>query len=136
MRPLALLVIGAALVSCTTTSEPVQRSPRDQQKLDALLAGKEQGAPMTCLQTYDANDMQIIDDRTVAYRTGRRTVYLMHLSPGCHMLGTGNYALLTRQTGGMGMCRGDIAQVVDTTNRITVGSCGIDAIVPYTAAER
>jgi hypothetical protein len=36
----------------------------------------------------------------------------------------------------MGMCRGDIARVFDTTNHITVGSCGIDAIVPYVRAGR
>lgn len=132
MRGLALLLIGAALASCTTAPEPVQRTPDKQGELAQLLAGKMAGKPISCLQSYETNDQRVIDDRTIAYPLGSRTVYVMHLSPGCHMLGTGNYALLTRQFGGMGMCRGDIAQVLDTLSHTTVGSCGIDAIVPYT----
>lgn len=124
------------MASCTTAPEPVQRSPEKQRELQTLLAGKTAGPPLSCLQSYNSYDQTIIDDRNIAYRLGSRTVYLMHLSPGCHLLGSGNYALLTRQFGGMGMCRGDIAQVLDTTNHITVGSCGIDAIVPYTRAGR
>jgi Family of unknown function (DUF6491) len=137
IRRLALLLAGgAALASCTTGAEPAQRSPEKQQELQRLTAGKTAGAPVSCLQNYNATDQRIIDDRTVAYPLGARTVYVMQLSPGCHMLGSGNYALLTKQFGGMGMCRGDIVQVIDTTSHITVGSCGIDQIVPYTVAGR
>jgi hypothetical protein len=136
MRGLSPLLIGAALASCTTAPEPVQRSPGKQAQLQTLLGGKTAGPPVSCLPSYNSNDMQVIDDRTVAFRLGSQTVYLMHLSPGCHMLGTGNYALLTKEFGGMGMCRGDIAHVLDTTNHVTVGSCGIDQIVPYTRAGR
>jgi Family of unknown function (DUF6491) len=136
MRAAALLVAGAALASCTNTPEPAQPSPRAQRDLAALLAGKTAGPPVSCLQSYNSNDMQIIDGRNVAFKLGARTVYLMHLSPGCELLGRGNYALLTKEFGGMGLCRGDIAHVFDTSSRITVGSCGVDQIVPYTVARR
>jgi hypothetical protein len=110
---------------------------RSQQRLQSLLAGKTAGRPISCLPSYNQNDMQIIDGRTVAFRLGARTVYLMHLSPGCELLnGGGGYALVTKEFGGMGLCRGDIARVFDTTSRITVGSCGVDSIVPYTTAGR
>jgi hypothetical protein len=56
----------------------------------------------------------------------------MHLSPGCELISGGPYALLSRQTGGQGVCRGDIQQVIDTMAHITVGSCTIAEIVPYT----
>lgn len=133
MRALTPLLIGGALASCTTAPEPSQPSPSAQRELATLLAGKTAGPPVSCLQSYNTNDIVFIDDRNVAFRLGSQTVYLAHLSPGCHGLGSGNYALLTRQFGGMGMCRGDIAHVFDTTNRLTVGSCGIDAIIPYKA---
>ena len=76
--------------------------------------------------------MSVIDGQTIAFRVGTGTTYLVHLSDGCGLLGSGNYALLSRQVGGLGLCRGDIQQVVDTMNHITVGSCTIGQIVPYT----
>ena len=136
MRPLAALSVAAALASCTTAPEPYHQDPRAQQELAQLLAGKTAGPPVSCLPSYNANDMRVIDGRNVAFRLGSRQVYLMQLSPGCHLLGTGGYALLTRQFGGLGMCQGDIAQVVDTTARMTVGSCGIERIIPCTASGR
>ena len=126
------LLSGLALGSCATAPEPEQPSPRAQQELAKLLAGKSAGSPISCLPSYNANDMQIIDGRNVAFRMGGRTVYMMQLSSGCHLLGAGGYALLTKQFGGMGMCSGDIARVVDTSSRMTVGSCGIERIIPYT----
>lgn len=134
MRCLAALLSVAALVSCTTTPEPHQPSPRAQQDLARLLAGKAAGPKMSCLQNYNTYDMQIIDGRTVAFKQGASSVYLIHLSPGCDQLGYGHYALLAKQFGGMGYCQGDIVHVLDTVNHFTVGSCGIDAIVPYRMA--
>jgi hypothetical protein len=130
MRTAAVVPIGALLASCATP-DSYQPSPQAQQQLGMLLSGKVAGSPISCLPNYNANDMQIIDGRTVAFKLGSRTVYIMHLSPGCELLGNGGYALVTKQFGGMGMCRGDIARVFDTTSRSTVGSCGIDRIVPY-----
>lgn len=134
MRCLAAMLSVAALASCTTTPEPHQPSPQAQQDLARLLAGKAPGPKMSCLQNYNTYDMQIIDGRTVAFKQGASSVYLIHLSPGCDQLGYGHYALLAKQFGGMGYCQGDIVHVLDTVNHFTVGSCGIDAIVPYRVA--
>jgi hypothetical protein len=136
MRALAALLVGAALASCTVAPEPVQPSPMAQRELAALLAGKVAGPPVSCMPNYNVYDMRIIDGRNVAFRMGGRSVFMMQLSPGCEMLGTGHYAMLTRQFGGMGYCQGDIVHVVDTTSRFSVGSCGIDRIVPYTGPGR
>jgi hypothetical protein len=133
MRGFAPLLIAAALGSCTTTPEPSQPSPQAQQDLAKLLAGKTAGPKISCLPNYNANDMQIIDGRNVAFKLGSRTVYLMHLSPGCEQLASGHYALLAKQFGGMGYCQGDIVHVFDSVSHFTAGSCGIDAIVPYGA---
>lgn len=137
MRAAALALCSAlALGSCAMAPEPMQPNPRAQQELAQLLAGKAAGPEISCLPSYDANDMRIIDGRNVAFVRGSRTTYLMQLSPGCHLLGAGGYALLTKQFGGLGMCRGDIARVIDTSARMTVGSCGIDRIITYTAPGR
>ena len=137
MRTIALLLMGATIASCTAYGpEPGQPTPRSERDLAQLLAGKTPGRPISCLPPYNSNDQRIIDGRTVAFRVGTRTTYLMHLSSGCELLGTGNYALFTREFGGMGMCQNDIVRVVDVFNRTTVGSCGIESIVPYSATGR
>jgi hypothetical protein len=95
------------------------------------IEGKVPGAPISCLQNYNTNDQTTIDSHTLAFRTGSATTYIVHLTDGCEMLDSGPYALVSRQYGGMGMCRGDIQSVVDTLNRSNVGSCTIAEIIPY-----
>lgn len=131
MRSIPLLLIGAGLASCTAAAEQPIRNARGQQEYMALVAGKTPRAPLTCLPTYNANDMTVIDGRTLAFRRGTGTVYVVNLTPGCELLGGGSYALLSKQYGGTGLCRGDIQQVIDTMNRVTVGSCTIGAITPF-----
>lgn len=132
MRGILLLLIAASLGSCSTAPQPTMRSPSGQRAYTALLTGKVPGKPVSCVPNWNANDMSIIDGQTVGFRVGTGTSYIVHLSRGCDLLGSGNYALLTKQFGGMGLCRGDIAQVFDTMNRMTVGSCVIGDITPYT----
>ena len=132
MRSIALLLIGAAIVGCATTSaqQPI-RSAKDQQRYDQLLAGKVAGPPVSCLPTYHQDDMVVIDEQTVAFRQGSNRVYVNHMQGGCSNLG-GSYALVTKQFGSAQLCRGDIGQVVDLMNHFTVGSCVFGDFVPYT----
>lgn len=132
MRKLALLIGGALVASCTTAPPPpTAPSARAQAAAARVLAGKVARAPISCLPNYNANDMTIIDGRTIAFRSGMATTYLVHLSQGCELIGTGTYALLSRQFGGTGLCQGDIQEVVDTSSRMNVGSCTIADITPY-----
>jgi hypothetical protein len=128
---MSLLLLGATVASCSTPAEQPTRSARAQQEYQTLVAGKTARPEISCLPSYNANDMTVIDGRTLAFRRGTGTIYMVHLSPGCELAGGGGYALVSRQFGGQGMCRGDIQQVADLTNRITVGSCTIASIVPY-----
>lgn len=136
MRSIPLLCMAALLGSCSMAPQPLVRSPSGQRAMDALLTGKVAGPPVSCLPSYNANDMSILDGRTLAFRVGTGTVYMVQLTEGCGLLGSGNYALVTRPFGGLGLCRGDIAQVADTMNRQTVGSCTVAAIVPYSRPGR
>jgi len=133
MRSIPLLIATLLMTSCAAAPPPyMTRSPSGERAYQMLVAGKVPGRPLSCLPHYDANDMTIIDGHTIAFRMGSRTTYVMHLSAGCEMLGSGNYALLSRQFASPGMCRGDIESVVDTLNHTNMGSCTITDIVPYT----
>jgi hypothetical protein len=128
---MSLLLLGATVASCSTPAEQPGRSPRAQQQYQMLVAGKTPRPEISCLPSYNANDMTVIDGRTLAFRRGTGSVYIVNLTPGCELAGGGGYALVSRQFGGQGLCRGDIQQVSDLTNRITVGSCTIASITPY-----
>ena len=136
MRSIPLLCLAALVGSCAMAPQPLTRSPSGQRAYESLFANRVAGPEQSCLPSWNANDMSIIDGRTIAFRVGTGTTYLVSLNDGCGLLGSGNYALLTKPFGGSGLCRGDIAQVVDTMNRQTVGSCTVGAIVPYTRPGR
>ena len=132
MRCISLLVAGAILGSCTNVPPtPVAPSPKAQATFARLTAGKVPGPPVNCVPNYNTNDQGVIDGRTLSFRVGTGTVYIVHLTPGCEAIGGGPYALLSRQYGGMGLCRGDIQQVVDTMAHVGAGSCIVGEIVPY-----
>jgi len=133
MRLLAPILVAMAVASCATAPEPATRGAEAQRNFERLIAGKTAGAPQTCVPTINTSDLTIIDGRTIAYRLGSRTTYIVHLSGGCSGL-TSGYTLVTEHFGGSGPCRGDAARVVDLTSRIPVGSCIVNQIVPYTQA--
>jgi hypothetical protein len=133
MRSVVPLLIIAAVAGCTASSTrmTVTAQADAQSRLNKLLAGKVPGKPQSCLASYRANDMIVIDDYTLAFRDGTNRVWINKPAGGCNLLSAGPYALVTRNVGGMGLCRGDIGQVTDTLNHTTVGSCVIGDFIPY-----
>ena len=132
MRMISVLIAGAVLASCTTGPGPAPtRTAEKQREYQGLLMGKVPLAPISCLPHYRSGDMRTIDEETILFRDGSRRVYVAHMQGGCSGLGRGSTALVTRQFGSADLCRGDIAQVVDTLNRFPVGSCVFGDFVPY-----
>lgn len=134
MRRISLLVAATVVASCTTAPPPPDvPNPQAVQKLQQLTGGKVAQPPISCLANYHTNDMTIIDGRTLGFRigSGSRTVYIAHLTPGCEQITHGSYALVGHQVGALGLCDGDIQQVVDTMSHVNVGSCTIAEIVPF-----
>jgi hypothetical protein len=130
MRGIAFLLIGATLTACAAAPQP-GRSAKAENRFQQLLAGKVAGPAVSCLPTFRANDMVVIDDQTIAFRDGSRRVWVANLSHSCSNLGSGHYALVTKRYGGTGLCRGDIGQVADLSTGMTVGSCVFGDFTPY-----
>lgn len=134
MRLISVVTGAVVLASCTTAPPaPAMRTAEKQREFQMLLAGKTAQPPISCLPHYRSGDMRVIDDQTIAFRDGSRRTYVAHMRGGCNELGTGHYALLTKQFGSADLCQGDIARVIDTLNGITVGSCVFGDFVPYVA---
>lgn len=135
MQKLIPIALAATLVGCSYAPPPpgaAMTDARAQSRLAKLLAGKVAGPPQSCLPYYRTNDMIVIDDYTLAYRDGSSRVWINKPAGGCNLLSGGPYALVTRQVGSMGPCRGDIAEVTDTMSGTVVGSCVMSDFVPYT----
>ena len=133
MRVLSIILAGATLAGCNSVPQPMTRTPDQQAQFARLTGDKVAGPPVSCLPSWNQNDMSVIDSRTGAFRVGTGTVNIVNLTDGCSMLGVGSYAMRTRSFGGMGLCNGDIVQVVDTLNGgASGGSCTVASIIPYT----
>ena len=137
MRVISVVMAGAVLASCTAGPWPAPtRTAEKQREYEQLLSGKVAQAPVSCLPHWRSDDMRTIDDATILFRDGSKRTYVNHMQGPCTSLATGHYALVTRQFGSADLCRGDIAQVVDTLNRFTIGSCVWGDFVPYVTAAR
>lgn len=128
-----ILALSAAAVlgSCSTAPAPEVRSPRAQKELTAALAGRVAGKPVTCLPSYRADNMQIIDDWTILFKDGR-TVYVQNPRGGCSGIGNHRNVLVTRLWGASQLCSGDISHLVDLSTGIGGGACVFSDFVPYT----
>lgn len=131
MRLISVLLAGVVLVSCTGVPPAPSRTAEGQRDYEIALQGKIPQAPESCLPSYQAGDMKTIDDSTILFRQGSSRVWVTHMEGPCTGLASGHYALVTHEFGGEGLCRGDIAQVVDTLNRMTIGSCVFGEFTPY-----
>jgi len=131
MRVISLFLAGAALASCTTAPQSLAQDASKQAELAQLLAGKVAQRPMTCLPHFQANDMRVIDENTIAFRDGPGRTIVTHMNGGCSNLGNPSYALVTHMVGSADLCSGDIARVVDTMSGMTVGSCSFTEFTPY-----
>lgn len=133
MKYLSLLLIASALGSCGT-APPVQSAEqitRAQAQLADLTAGKVAGPPVSCLSHHASREMIIIPGGTVAFRDSSRRIYVNNMGGGCPNLRDTN-TLVTRPVATTSLCRGDIAQVLDTSSHIFVGSCVFGDFVPFT----
>ena len=133
MRKLIPFALVAAIVGCSTApQQPAEMSPKAQQRLAKLLDGKVPGTPQSCLPEYRQEDMIAVDGNTLVFRDSPGRVWVNTPQGDCSLLESGPYALVTRRAGGIGLCRGDIGQVMDTMSGATVGSCVMGDFIPYT----
>ena len=126
------LLIAVMLGSCSYAppGPPSPPTPAAMHEYDRLVAGKVAQAPIACLPDYRADDMVRIDGRTIGFRVGGNSSYIVHLGPGCEALTNPTATLVSHQVGGSGLCRNDIERVIDSS-RFPIGSCTIEQIVPY-----
>lgn len=125
---LAAALCVAALASASDGHS--KQYPVSSAKLAEALAGRTAGPAVSCVPKLRSDDMRIIDEHTIIFGQGR-TIYLQRPAAGCASMDRGGYSLVSRRTTSR-VCQGDINEVVDLRNGVTVGSCVFEPFVPYT----
>ena len=125
------LSAAATLAACSTAPVEPTRSARVQKELADALAGRVAGKPVSCIPTYRADDMQIIDDWTILFKHGS-TIYVQNPRGGCPGIGSHRNVLISRPMPSSQLCSGDIQQLFDPTSGIGGGACVFSEFVPYT----
>lgn len=131
MRYILIAFAAAGLAACSTATEPPVRSAENQARYLQLTEGRVAGAPMSCLATWDADDMRVIDSQTIVFGERSNRIYVANLQSPCDNLGQPGFALVTR-TPGSQLCSGDIATIIQTGSGMNAGSCVIGTFTPYT----
>ena len=133
MRFLPLLLIAPAIASCSTAPsvQSAEQAAMTQTRLAALTAGRVPGQPVSCLSRSQSDDMTIVPGGAVAFRDNSKRLYINDMQGSCPYLRDTN-ALVTRPIATTQLCRGDIAQLIDTSSRTFVGTCVFGDFVPFT----
>ena len=123
MRLLPFLLLAAGCAA-TGTDAP----SKDQQALAEELEGRTAGAPQACVPARQAQALQIVDRRTIAYRDFD-TVWVNRLESNCP--GMRPYATLIVEAHGSQYCRGDRVRAVEAQSSIPGPYCVLRDFVPY-----
>ena len=131
MRNVSLVLIGATLAGCSTYPPP-PRAAHAEAHLQSMLAGKVAGPAARCIPSHAADNMIVVDDRTLLFRDGSRRVWRNDLEGACHGLRNGGTLVTRREVGSSSLCGGDISHVIVSGGMVT-SSCVMGDFVPYTA---
>lgn len=125
--PVLALVLVAAGATAADSNAPINRD------LDKALAGRVAGAPTDCIDQAFAEGPQIIDERTILYRSGRH-VYVNRLEAACPSLDWDK--LLIVELHGSQICRNDHFRVLERGTTIPGPICLFSKFVPYDKPKR
>ena len=121
----SILISGAVslMLAGACASMQTDRSAEDEARLAEF---ERTGETRACLQTYLIDRIEALDEERFLVETQGGDVYLNEVNGRCSGAGRGGNAI-TYATSISSLCRGEIIRVVDTTSRITAGSCSLGA---------
>lgn len=123
MRALMLIAAAATVTSCSRAVAPPGAD------VAQALAGRVAGAPQTCVTTYPAENLHVLDPQTVAYGTGK-TIYISRFQAACPGISQFNTLIVEGALPGE-YCRNDRVRGLAPGTTIPGPSCNLGEWVPY-----
>ncbi|MBC7985891.1 MAG: hypothetical protein H7X93_04370 [Sphingomonadaceae bacterium] len=128
---LPLIVAGCAAGALAAGALATPDAPtRGEARMERMLAGKTPGPAQRCIRLREIDGTTIVDDTTILYRDGSRTVYRTDIPGGCPGMRDGR-AIVTRQPSQSQLCAGEQIRVVEPQTGVEYGVCAIGEFVPY-----
>ena len=130
MRLAIITALGAAaLAGCAANGEfqQSQRARADRELADAL-KDRVAGEPVDCVSTPGLDGPQIIDRKTILYRSGGR-LWRNELAAECP--GLSPYDTIIVELHGSQICRNDHFRTIDPGSRIPGATCLFGKFTPY-----
>ncbi|MFL6737490.1 MAG: hypothetical protein ACJ8F4_10585 [Sphingomonas sp.] len=123
MRSLMLIATAGLLASCTRPVAPPEA------RFAQVIAGRTAGPAQTCISNNPAENLHVLDPRTVAYGYGR-TIWIDRLAADCPGLNEANTTIVEAGVGGQ-YCRGDRVRGLEPGAIIAGPGCNLGDWVPY-----
>jgi hypothetical protein len=135
MRTFPIIAAAVAIAGCTA-APPVPEGAQADHRLQAMLAGKVAGPPVSCIPGYNsAHATSVIAPGAIAFQVNPGLVYVSNVDgSGCENSSGPNYSLVTKSYGSL--CSGDQVQIRDLQTRALVGACSLAPFVPYRSPGR
>lgn len=125
--PSMTLAAVAIAVLCGSAAPAAQKKPKPDPLTEAL-AGRVAGKPTDCIDPQFTDGPQIIDNRTLIYRQGRR-VWRNDLPAACPSLQP-QVTLIVKRWGSQ-LCSNDTFRVLETGSSIPSPICRFGNFTPY-----
>lgn len=129
------LIAAALLLVAGTTAQAADKKPTRAEKNEArfaeLLKGRTAGKPVSCLPSFQTNDLEVIDGVAMVYGKGD-TIYVAR--PTNPQSLRWDDVVVINRVGGQ-LCHTDIIRTVDRMNGFTTGVVILEPFVPYKKQE-
>lgn len=115
------------LASASAAFAEKHREPPEAE-LAKMLEGRTAGKPVDCLNQRLMGSSRIIDKTAIVYEMPGGALYVNRPNGAAFLR---RDATLVSKTNGGQLCRMDIVTLIDPGSRISQGSVGLNAFVPY-----
>ena len=126
LKPLIAAVLLASATTALAADKP-SRAEKNEARLAKLLEGRTAGEPVTCIPSFQADKLEVIEGIAMVYGWGD-TLYVAKPTK-TQMLRRDDVIVINRF--GNQLCHTDIIRTVDRMSGFTTGALFLEKFVPY-----
>lgn len=119
-----LLIAGATALA----ADKPARAEKNEARLAKLLEGRTAGMPVTCISSFHADKLEVIEGVAMVYGSGD-TLYVARPTDPKSL--RWDDVIVINRFGGQ-LCNTDFVRTVDRMSGFTTGVLFVDKFVPYT----
>jgi len=128
MKMLALILAGTAMALTGTAASAETRAEKNEASLAKMLEGRTAGEPVKCINTFNSNNIRVMEHIGIIYDAGR-TIYVARATHPEHL---DSWDIPVIERFGSQLCSNDIMRTVDRGSGHFTGPLFLDDFVPYT----